>query len=80
MARHEIARAILVTGSGSGIGAAIARRLAGPGTGIPIHANRRAGCARAAKDAEVAALVQVLCSKDAGYITDHCIHNDGGFV
>lgn len=31
-------RSILVTGSGSGIGAAICRRLAGPGTGILVHA------------------------------------------
>lgn len=53
MARHEIARAILVTGSGSGIGAAIASRLAGPRTGILIHAHRnKAGCARVARDAE----------------------------
>ena len=38
-------RSILVTGSGSGIGAAICRQLAGPGTGILVHAARnRAGC------------------------------------
>lgn len=53
MARHEITRAILVTGSGSGIGAAIVRCLAGPGAGILIHAHRnKAGCARVAKQAE----------------------------
>ena len=38
-------RSILVTGSSSGIGAAICRHLAGPGTGILVHAARnRAGC------------------------------------
>ena len=53
MARRKVTRAILVTGSGSGIGAAIVRRLAGPGAGILIHANHnKAGCARVAKDAE----------------------------
>ena len=53
MANHQITRAILVTGSGSGIGAAIASRLAGPRIGILIHANRnKAGCARTAKQAQ----------------------------
>lgn len=33
-------RSVLVTGSGSGIGAAIARRFAGPGVGILVHALR----------------------------------------
>ena len=33
-----IQRGIIITGSGSGIGAATARRLAGPGTGILVHA------------------------------------------
>lgn len=48
----DITRAILVTGSGSGIGAAIVRRLAGPGTGILIHAlTNRAGCERVAAEA-----------------------------
>ena len=38
-------RSILVTGSGSGIGAAIARRLARPGVGILLHAlHNSAGC------------------------------------
>jgi len=46
-------RAILVTGSGSGIGAAIVQRLAGPDTAIMLHAKtNRAGCERAAKAAE----------------------------
>lgn len=34
----DIQRGIIVTGSGSGIGAATARRLAGPGVGILVHA------------------------------------------
>lgn len=33
-----IERGIIITGSGSGIGAATARRLAGPGVGILVHA------------------------------------------
>jgi NAD(P)-dependent dehydrogenase (short-subunit alcohol dehydrogenase family) len=53
MAGRTVSRAVLVTGSGSGIGAAIVRRLAGPGVGILIHArHNRAGCARAAREAE----------------------------
>ena len=37
-------RSILVTGSGSGIGKAIARRLAAPGVGLLIHALRKLFC------------------------------------
>lgn len=38
-------RRILVTGSGSGIGAATARKLAGPDTAVVVHAlKNRAGC------------------------------------
>jgi len=44
-------RRILITGSSSGIGAAIARRLAGPGARIMVHARQnRAGCERVAAD------------------------------
>jgi len=40
-----IGRGVMVTGSGSGIGAAIVRRLARPGTAILVHAlSNRAGC------------------------------------
>jgi NAD(P)-dependent dehydrogenase (short-subunit alcohol dehydrogenase family) len=35
---HAIDRAIIITGTGSGIGAATARRLAGTGIGILVHA------------------------------------------
>lgn len=43
-------RSVLITGSGSGIGAETARRLAGPGTGVVVHAATNAdGCARVAE-------------------------------
>ena len=46
-------RSILVTGSGSNIGAAIARRLAGPGVGMVIHAlKNRDGCDRVAEEVQ----------------------------
>ncbi|MBT3359172.1 MAG: SDR family oxidoreductase [Rhodospirillales bacterium] len=45
-------RSVLVTGSGSGIGAATVRRLAAPDTAILIHAlTNRAGCERVAAEA-----------------------------
>lgn len=44
-------RSVLVTGSGSGIGAAICRRLAAPGIGILLHAlSNRSGCERVAAE------------------------------
>ncbi len=47
----RVLRSILVTGSGSGIGAAIARRLAAPGVGIIVHAHtNHDGCERVAAD------------------------------
>jgi NAD(P)-dependent dehydrogenase (short-subunit alcohol dehydrogenase family) len=47
----EITRGILVTGSGSGIGEAIVRRLAAPGVGIMLHAaHNRAGCEKVGAD------------------------------
>ncbi len=36
--KHAVERSIVITGSGSGIGAAAARRLARPGVGILVHA------------------------------------------
>ncbi len=45
-----ITRAAIVTGSGSGIGAAVCRRLA-PGTGILVHARQNEeGCAQVAEE------------------------------
>ncbi len=50
-----VERAILVTGSGSGIGAAICRRLAAPGVGLLVHAKEnRAGVERVAAAARAA--------------------------
>lgn len=47
----EITRGILVTGSGSGIGEAIVRRLAAPGIGIMLHAAKnQAGCEKVGED------------------------------
>src|SRR5512145_1629804 len=40
--KHSVERSIVITGSGSGIGAATARRLACPGIGILVHAKDNA--------------------------------------
>ena len=48
-------RRILITGSSSGIGAALARRLAGPDVSILVHARRnRDGAERVAADLRAA--------------------------
>ena len=53
MADNTKLRSILVTGSGSGIGLAIARRLAAPGVGMTIHAlTNREGCERTKREVE----------------------------
>jgi 3-oxoacyl-[acyl-carrier protein] reductase len=65
-------RSILVTGSGSGIGAAIARRLARPGVGILVHAlHNRAGCEALAAElrdagAETAVMLGDLSAPETG--------------
>lgn len=52
-ARKDWLRSILITGSGSGIGAAIARRLALPGVGILVHAlHNQTGCEAVATELE----------------------------
>ena len=53
MAEDTGLRSILVTGSGSGIGRATARRLAAPGVGMTIHArSNRDGCERTRREVE----------------------------
>ncbi len=81
----RLARSILVTGSGSGIGAAIARRLAAPGVGIIVHAHRnRDGCERVAADlrkrgAEAEARLADLAAGAAGEtLVDAAVEAFGG--
>jgi 3-oxoacyl-[acyl-carrier protein] reductase len=53
MADGDIARSIIVTGSSSGIGAALCRRLAAPGVGLVVHArHNRDGCEAVARQCE----------------------------
>jgi 3-oxoacyl-[acyl-carrier protein] reductase len=72
MAEGGRLRSILVTGSGSGIGAAIARRLAAPGAGILVHAlHNRAGCEAVAAElrqagAETAIMLADLSRPETG--------------
>src|SRR5690349_13775309 len=60
-----IERAILVTGSGSGIGAATVARLAGPGVGVLVHAKvNRSGVERVAAAARAAGAEAVTALGD----------------
>jgi 3-oxoacyl-[acyl-carrier protein] reductase len=60
-----VERAILITGSGSGIGAAICARLAGPRVGVLVHAKEnRAGVARVAEAARAAGAEAVTALGD----------------
>ena len=53
MSPDQISRAVLVTGSASGIGAALCRRLAAPGVGILVHALENVqGCLRVKEQIE----------------------------
>lgn len=62
--KHAVERAIVITGSGSGIGAATARRLAGAGTGILVHAKDNAkGVGEVQRELEAKGAVTVgLCA------------------
>lgn len=58
-------KSILVTGSGSNIGAAIARQLAAPGAGIVIHAlKNRMGCERTLREVEAAGARGIIAMGD----------------
>ena len=79
-------RSILVTGSGSGIGKAIARRLAAPGVGLLIHAlSNEAGCQRVAAEARdqgaeaVVALGDLSDGAVAEALVDRAVTAFGGF-
>lgn len=67
-------RSILITGSGSGIGLAIARRLAAPGVGMTIHAlTNRKGCERTRREVEAkGAEAQIVLGDlaDGGFARD----------
>jgi NAD(P)-dependent dehydrogenase (short-subunit alcohol dehydrogenase family) len=64
-AEKDRLRSILITGSGSGIGAAIARRLAGPGVGVLVHAlHNQAGCEAVAAEVERAGAKAVVMLGD----------------
>jgi 3-oxoacyl-[acyl-carrier protein] reductase len=85
MPKHETLRSILITGSGSGIGAATARRLAGPGVGLLIHAlHNRDGCEEVAAElrARGAEVVIMLCDLaergTAGALVDQTVKAFGG--
>jgi NAD(P)-dependent dehydrogenase (short-subunit alcohol dehydrogenase family) len=60
-----VERVILITGSGSGIGAAICRRLAGPGTGVLVHAkSNREGVEKVAAAARAAGAAAITVLGD----------------
>jgi 3-oxoacyl-[acyl-carrier protein] reductase len=61
---QAVSRGIIVTGSASGIGAATARRLAGPGVGILVHAKaNEAGVAAVSRELEAMGAATVgLCA------------------
>ena len=68
-------RSILVTGSGSGIGAAICRRLAAPNTGIVVHAlkNRELAEGMALELRDAGAAVEVVLGELGDPVTAHSL-------
>lgn len=85
MAKDKALRSILITGSGSGIGAATARRLARPGVGLLIHAlHNRKGCEEVAaelrdKGAETTVLLGDLAeSGTAAKLVNCAVDSFGG--
>lgn len=85
MDSKKLSRSILITGSGSGIGAAVARRLAGPGVGVLIHAlHNRQGCESVAEDLRkrgataIIELGDLAMSGTAGRLVDRAVESFGG--
>jgi NAD(P)-dependent dehydrogenase (short-subunit alcohol dehydrogenase family) len=75
----------LITGSGSGIGAAIARRLARAGTGILVHArHNRSGCETVAAELQQLGAQTTVRLGDladpvtAGALVTEAVHSFGG--
>ena len=85
MPKDSELRSILVTGSSSGIGAAIARRLARPGVGIVVHAlHNQDGCDAVAAElraagAQATVLLGDLAKPDtAAKLVDCAVNSFGG--
>jgi 3-oxoacyl-[acyl-carrier protein] reductase len=82
---NRVTRSIMITGSGSGIGAAIARRLAEAGTGVLVHArDNETGCEAVAAElrqagAETAVLLGDLSRPDtAARLIARAVESFGG--
>jgi NAD(P)-dependent dehydrogenase (short-subunit alcohol dehydrogenase family) len=85
MPKHEPLRSMLITGSGSGIGAATALRLAQPGVGMLIHAlHNSKGCEQVAAEvrargAEAIVMLGDLAERGtAAELVDQTVKSFGG--